>query len=204
MIPLARVLYENHRNGAGQFGLHQFLCAMVDDALGVSGYWFTKNHVNGITRHGRDKLLEDCGELAEDMFADLAPRARFAIIDGDKVAEKIGLPVNAALSQIRAALRQRYPAVQILVPDASIPMQSNTEGLLRTLVHCMGWPPSDARLTTALTKSRHALTARDEIFYNALAINQRSARDRFREKQPTLAGLVDELAELVRPALAAE
>jgi hypothetical protein len=200
----ARVLYENHRSDAKQFGLHDFLCAMVDDAMEMSGRWVAKSYIEGVPRNGRDKLLRDCGERAEIVFGDLTRNSRFAIVDGDKIAEKTGLASGASLEQIRQALPVRYPAVRIVIPDADSPAGSNTEGLLRSLADCLGLSPDQHELQTALGKGRTSLSARDEVFYKALGVAQRVARDRFREKQPTLAGLVDELAELVRPALTAE
>lgn len=200
----ARILYENHRDEQGpSFGLHELLCVMVDDQLNNTTR-SAKRYINGMPRNGVDKLLRDCSERVEKVFADLPVTARFAIVDGDKIASKLDLPASASLRQIHQALLAKYPAVQMLVPDAITPAQSNTEGLLQVIADCLSLPADDTQLQLALQKGRHALNSRDKIFQRAVRIEQRSARECFRQAQPALAKLVDALAELVRPAMVSE
>jgi len=200
MTWVARVLYENKRSDDKAYPLHQLVCAMVDDELGITGAPFAQDRIAGMPRGGRDNLLRDCGDRVDDTFAGLRPEGRFALVDGDEIHLALDLAADASLAQRRAALEARYPAVRMFMPDAGHPRSSNTEGLLQAVASCLGMAEDDRLLVSALRKQRNSRNNRDQIFARA-AWGQRPARDCIRAAQPTLATLVDALAELLRPPI---
>lgn len=201
MTTVARVLYENHRSEPKAFGPHALVCAMVDDHLGMVGARLASGVVDCVPRKGRDKLLRDCREAAEQMFAPLPRAARFAVIDGDALhaVGALGLAADATLEARRVALGRHYPDVTFVVLDADRPGDSNTEGLLRLIARCLELAPDDPLVLGALGKR---LIERDRLFHRA-ANAQPGVRASILAAQPSLATLVVALADLVRPALAA-
>ncbi|NJM90939.1 MAG: hypothetical protein HC863_01275 [Myxococcales bacterium] len=193
----ARILYENHRSDNNGFGLHLLICAMVGDRLGVDAYT-AKNHLDGNPRKGVSYVLRDCGERVGDAFPDLPREARFALVDGDALHTELGMPATSDLDARRAELTKRYPEVQMFTPDAPTANGSNTEALLRSAAQGLGYAEDDRTLVSALGKNRNA---RDKIFFAAADSPTPSVRALFRERQPSVAKLVDALAELVRPRL---
>lgn len=201
MTVVARVLYENHRSEATEYGLHTLVCAMADDQCGAPGSWTARGVVKCATRNGRDKLLRDCRE-PERSFASLPREARFAVIDGDELhaVGTLGLAADASLDIRRAALERAYPGVTFIVPDADRPATSNTEGLLRLTAQCLGLAEHDATLVNALVKGRGSMIARDRLF-NRAAAAPASVRACILQGQPSLARLVTALAALVDSTL---
>ncbi|MEZ4401596.1 MAG: hypothetical protein R3B06_16340 [Kofleriaceae bacterium] len=202
MTKVAKVLYENSTNQANNYPLHDMICAMVDDQLGRTDQWFARNWIDGNPRRGRDKLLRDCAaHSVERTFGALPRSARFALIDGDKLEEPLELPASASLDRRRVALAEKFPDVQLFMPDADQPQASNTEGLLVQLATCLGLGSGDATMTRAL--GQKDLLARDKLFARAAAAGQRTVRDCIRAAQPSLAGMVDKLTTLVCAATVA-
>lgn len=199
MIAVARVLYENHRSEPKAFGPHALVCALVDDHLGLPGARVAQTLIDCVPRKGRDKLLRDCRESAEQIFAPLPREARFAVIDGDELhaVAGLGLAADATLEARRAALGRCYPGVTFVVPDADRPGDSNTEGLLRLIARCLELAPGDPLVVGALKKR---LIERDRLFHRA-ANAQPAIRACILASQPSLAALVEALAVLVRLAL---
>ncbi|MEZ4364050.1 MAG: hypothetical protein R3B48_28010 [Kofleriaceae bacterium] len=168
---------------------------MVDVQLGMP--FAAKKFIDGVPRNGVNKLLRDCHERVDDAFSPLPPHARFALVDGDKLHEELGLPGTSSLDERRAALQRAYPGVRMFTPDAANAGDSNTEALLQDVASCFRIQADDHNLQIALRKKRGALNARDSVFARAAYSHNSSAIAEFRLRQPSIAQLVDELAKLV-------
>jgi energy-coupling factor transporter ATP-binding protein EcfA2 len=103
---------------------------------------------------------------------------------------------NPAIPKLRKLLStiRVYPANESNPPWAKRP--NEPQASLRSSVIVR--PANDPQLRLALEKGRGALTARDSIFHKAANAVQRAMRDAFRTAQPSLATMVDALAEIVR------
>ncbi len=196
MTYVAKVLYENQRNEAKQYPLHTLVCALVDDQLEKTSLRFALGLVDGVPRSGKNKLLRDCRERVHQMFAGLARERRFALIDGDQLGDELGHEGAATLDTVRQALAKQYPDVQMFTPDADHRRRSNTEAIVTAVASCLGIPLTDVRVRAALDKD---MISRDRLFANA-ANGPRHVRDQLRGHQPSLAGLADTIADLLRSA----
>lgn len=198
MTLIARILYENGRNADRHFALHDLLCAMVDDMLEES-VGTARTRIDGMPRGGRDRLIGDCRERRDDVFAGFPATHRFALVDGDEIHQHLAItiPASASLAERRVALTTACPGVQMYMPDGAHPRESNTEGILRVVVRCLGLALDAPDAAIALEKKKGAANRRD-ILLNKAAWGPRAPRDCIRLAQPTLANLVDALADLSR------
>jgi|GEM_PF-2366454 len=186
MNVVATVLYEDKMQvgGGGAFPPHDLVLAMVGDALGET-VWALRSLVEKNPRNGISKLLAD----VKRRTALIAGAGRLCIlVDGDRVAEHVGLPKHSPEGTITEKLRELSDAGDKL---EVFYLRPNLEGLLRSIEECAPAHP-------APVAKKHA--ARDTYLNKAAFSLPMSVRDCVRAKQPGVAGLVDTLVGLCRTA----
>lgn len=151
----AVVLYENHRDQAKNFGLHELVLSCIHDRLGehAGSRYELREIIVGIPRHGNAKLRKSCQK-------DLTRIARggeqvVAVYDDDRVRRLLGLPADVPGADVVQKLKDECPLPEVLTV---ILLRRNLETVLRAAGRCARI--DDESLQEALGKN---LEARDAI-----------------------------------------
>lgn len=186
MKPVATVLYEDKMQvgAGGAFPPHDFVLAMVADRTGRS-MWDLRRLVERNPRNGVSKLIADVKRTSL-----LAGSSKLCVlVDRDRVAEHIGLPKGATEAAVIDELHKRSDAPARLSVHFLDP---NIEGLMRSIADCSPADPAP------VSKDHNS---RDVYLNRAAFVLAAAVRECVQGKQPSLARLVDELADLVGGAV---
>lgn len=189
--PVVVVLYENHRDQARNFGLHELVLACVQDRLGErAGTRFAlREAVPGIPRNGNAKLQKSC---QRDLPRIARGGARVvAVFDDDRVRRLLGLPADAPGAEVVRHLKGECPLPEAL---SVVLLRRNLETVLRAAGRCA--QVDGAFLAEALGKN---LEARDAILNRVAWSDPPAVRACILAEVPDLAQLV----ELICDALVA-
>jgi hypothetical protein len=181
MKRVATVLYEDRMrpNADGVFPPHDFVLAMVGDLTG-DPVWELRRQIPANPRNGVGNILRDIERTSL-----LAGAGKLLVlVDSDRFAEQLGLNRKASRDAILDQVRKRCDAPEKLVVCFVDP---NMEGLLKSIAECEPGLPAPS------TKD---LNERDIRLKAATAPTHKAVRDCVRDKQPSLADLVDQIANL--------